>query len=80
MKKQILFFIREDVPTVDEIKAADALRDKGAFVEYISLRQVDLNGPIIPNVGVAGAVPEVYKDFIVQTEDKPTEALEKPKK
>lgn len=66
MKKQILYFIKGEVPTAEEIKAADKLRGKGSYVEYVSLVLIDLNGPIIENVGVAGAVPEMYKEFFLE--------------
>lgn len=79
MKNQILFFIPGDTPTAEEIKAADKLRGKGPFVEYVSLKQIDLNGPIIENVGVAGSVPETYRDFAIER-DEPKVVEEKSKK
>ena len=62
MNNQILYFIAGEVPTNDEFEKASIFMGKGPFLEFISLLQLDTNGELMANVGVAGAVPDSYKN------------------
>lgn len=75
MKNRILYFVKGPVPTNEEFLKAEPLQGKGPFLHFVSLEAIDLNGPLLENVGVAGAVPEEYKEFPVV--DKKTAKEEK---
>ena len=36
--------------------------NNGPFLEFISTQRLNLDGPLLENVGVAGVVPDTYKD------------------
>jgi len=62
MNNQILYFIAGEVPTNDEFEKASVFMGKGPFLEFTSLLQLNINDELISNVGVAGAVPDSYKN------------------
>jgi len=62
---EILYFIVGEVPTNKEFEKAEPFMNKGPFLEFVSLVTLDLNAPLRDNVGVAGAVPDAYKQFKV---------------
>jgi hypothetical protein len=64
-KDSILYFIAGTVPTTAEFEKAKSLMGQGPFLEFVSLQNLDLNGPLLENKGVAGAVPAPYKEFTV---------------
>ena len=61
MNNRILYFIDGEVPTGDEFADAEQYMAKGPLFDFISLKNFDLNGPIIENVGAYGKVPDSYK-------------------
>lgn len=63
MKNAILYFIAGAVPTNAEFAKAKQFMGTGPYLEFVSLENVDLNGPLRDNVGVAGDVPEAYSGF-----------------
>jgi hypothetical protein len=68
MNNYILYFVGGKVPTNDEFKAAEQFMNKGPILRFVSLVDIDLNEGVIDNVGVAGKVPEVYKNFVILDE------------
>ena len=62
MNNQILYFISGDVPTNEEFEKASVFMNNGPFLEFISTQHLNLDEPFLENVGVAGAVPDTYKD------------------
>lgn len=62
MNNQILYFINGDVPTNEEFEKASVFMNKGPFLEFISIQHLNLDEPLLKNVGVAGVVPDTYKD------------------
>lgn len=82
----ILYFVEGDTPTNEEFKKAEPFMKKGPFLEFVSLKNFDPTAPLVNASGVAGKVPEEYKNFtIVDAKDaKPIEPtkyeLVEPKK
>jgi hypothetical protein len=69
-KPKIIFFLRNGMPENDEVEAAKEIADKGAQVVFRVGKYVPTDGAYEECDGVAGEVPDRYKDAM--TNDKRT--------
>ena len=58
----ILYFVEGETPTNAEFAKAEKFMNKGPVLSFVSLQNLDYNRDLMPASGVAGAVPEVYKE------------------
>lgn len=65
----ILYFVEGEVPTNAEFTKAAKFMNQGPILEFVSLVNLDFNRELIQASGVAGKVPEVYKEYPIV--DKP---------
>lgn len=63
MTAPILYFVVGNVPTNEEFNSAFPLMGKGPIVQFISVANLDLNGPLLPASAVAGSVPAAYESI-----------------
>lgn len=61
----ILYFVEGEVPTNEEFAKAEQFMAKGPMFEFVSLANYDFNSELRPASGVAGKVPEIYKEYTV---------------
>lgn len=74
MRNYVLFFIEGSVPTTQEFAKAEKFMNRGPVLRFIPVGSIGENDALIDNVGVAGSVPEKYKDF--PRVDRPTKKAE----
>lgn len=74
MTGPILYFIAGEAPTNEEFAKAEPFMKKGPFLEFVSLKHLDLAAEPVNASGVAGLVPESYKTYPVLDNEKAAKA------